>query len=371
MGDILKRYQAVRDALKRIYPKELSGNQARHLNTLASMVSGIVASQSTSLPDIAGKTAVEPYNHRKPANRESRVKRFSRLLVKKTITQEIYFMPFAEILIAALAHMPLVLAIDGSAVGTGCTALMIGLVYHKRLLPLAWIVRDGKKGHFPEQIHLELLDLVKPLIPADAQVILAGDGEFDGVDYQKKVDLMGWKYVSRTATTIKLSTQDHEFSFEDMGRSIQPGEKLVAPLVAFSREEYGPVTAIAWWGRDYKEPIYLVTNIESVEQACTYYKKRFKIETFFSDQKSRGFYIHKSHVSDPDRLARLMIAASLAYYWIICLGVQAVRQKWHQVFHRKSRCDLSLFQIGLKALDYLLEEGLPIYFALELGGDAS
>jgi hypothetical protein len=36
------------------------------------------------------------------------------------------------------------------------------------------------------------------------------------------------------------------------------------------------------------------------------------IETFFSDQKSRGFNLHKSHVSDPARLARLLIAACLA-----------------------------------------------------------
>jgi hypothetical protein len=371
MGDTLKRYRAVRDALNKIYPKQLTGNQARHLNTLASMISGIVGSQSTNLPDIAGKTAVEPYNNQSPANRESRVKKFSRLLAKKSVTQETYFMPFAAILLAALAHMPLVLAIDGSAVGMGCTALMIGIVYHKRLLPLAWIVREGKKGHFPEQIHLELLDLVRSLIPADAQVVLVGDGEFDGVEYQKKANLMGWSYVSRTASTIKLSTEDHEFSFDEMGQSIQPGERLAAPLVSFSNEEYGPVTAIAWWGIGYKEPIFLVTNIETVELACMYYKKRFKIETFFADQKSRGFYLHKSHVSDPDRLARLMIAACLAYYWIICLGVEAVRKRWHHMFHRKSRCDLSLFQIGLKALDYLLDEGLPIYFALRLRGEAS
>lgn len=371
MGDILRRYRAVRDSLKKIYPKELTGNQARHLNTLASMISGIVGSQSTNLPSVAGKTAVGPYCNQKPANRESRVKRFSRLLVKKTITREIYFMPFAQILIAALARTPLVLAIDGSTVGSGCVALMIGVVYHKRLLPLAWIVREGKKGHFSEEVHLELIDLVQPLIPADAQLILLGDGEFDGVDYQKKVSLLGWKYVSRTAKTIKLSTEDHEFAFDEMGQSIQPGEKLAAPLVAFSKEEYGPVTAIAWWGKDCKEPIFLVTNIESVEQACLYYKKRFRIETFFSDQKSRGFYLHKSHLSDPARLSRLMIAACLAYYWIICLGVEAVRKKWHHLFHRKSRCDLSLFQIGLAALDYLLEEGLPITFDLKLQTEPS
>lgn len=367
MSDTQKRYRAVRNALKRMYPGDPKGNLARHLNTLASMIGGIVGSQSTNLPDVARKATVEPYANKKRANRESRVKRFSRWIDNERISQEIYFMPFAQILIAALAGMPLVLAIDGSAVGMGCTALVIGIVYKKRLFPLAWIVREGKKGHFPEEIHLELLDRVHSILPAEAQIILVGDGEFDGVDYQKTVNQWGWQYVSRTASTIMLSTEDHEFSFEDMACNLQAGETLVAPQVSFSREEYGPVTAIAWWGNGYKEPIFLVTNMESVEDACSVYKKRFKIETFFSDQKSRGFYLHKSHLSDPARLGRLMIAACLAYCWIICLGVEAVRQGWHTIFHRKHRCDLSLFQIGLNALEYLIEKGRAIPVAFNLG----
>jgi hypothetical protein len=32
-------------------------------------------------------------------------------------------------------------------------------------------------------------------------------------------------------------------------------------------------------------------------------------EIFFSDQKSRGFHIPKSHISDPQRLSRLLIVA--------------------------------------------------------------
>jgi len=39
------------------------------------------------------------------------------------------------------------------------------------------------------------------------------------------------------------------------------------------------------------------------------YAKRFRIETFFADQKSRGFHLHKSHVADPLRLSRLLMAA--------------------------------------------------------------
>ena len=48
---------------------------------------------------------------------------------------------------------------------------------------------------------------------------------------------------------------------------------------------YGPVLAIAAWDREYKEPIYLVTNMELADEAYYWYSKRYRIETFFSDEK--------------------------------------------------------------------------------------
>ena len=87
-----------------------------------------------------------------------------------------------------------------------------------------------------------------------------------------------------------------------------------------THQKYGPVTAVAWWYEDQDEPIFLVTNFISMSKACDYYAMRFTIETFFSDQKSRGFNIHKSHLSCPQRLSRLLYASCLAYLWIIFFG---------------------------------------------------
>ena len=91
------------------------------------------------------------------------------------------------------------------------------------------------------------------------------------------------------------------------------------------------------------------------------------IETFFSDQKSRGFQLDRSHLSDPERVQRLMFAAGLAYLWVLDLGTVAQEDAWLPVIHRSHRCDLSLFQLGLRLLDYLLnyDQPIPSSFALE------
>jgi len=81
-----------------------------------------------------------------------------------------------------------------------------------------------------------------------------------------------------------------------------------------TKKKCGPVTAIAWWGEDHEEPLFLVTNFRSASKACEYYSMRFTIETFFSDQKSRGFNIDKSHLSSPQ---------VSAWPWVIKLPCRA------------------------------------------------
>lgn len=189
---------------------------------------------------------------------------------------------------------------------------------------------------------------------------LANEG-ISGTTLQATVEGYGWYYVCRTAKNTILCEEGEGFAFEEL--DIQPGELISLPEVTFTRQAYGPVHAIAWWEKGYKEPLYLVTNLELAEEACYWYTKRFRIETFFSDQKSRGFNLHKSHLSDPARLARLMIAACLAYIWVVYLGVLAKRDGWVKIIHRT---DLSLFQLGLSLLEHCLNERLLIPVAFKM-----
>ena len=86
MSDNLRQYRAIRDALTQGYPAEPTGHVARHLTTLAALISGIVASKSTQLPKVAAHVP----DGTKP---ESRVKRFARWLDNDHMLEEAYFLP--------------------------------------------------------------------------------------------------------------------------------------------------------------------------------------------------------------------------------------------------------------------------------------
>jgi hypothetical protein len=353
MSDNLRRYRAIRNALRQAYPTSPTGNFARHLQTLAALISGIVGSKSTQLPTLATKVP----DGTKP---ESRVKRFARWIDNERILEEMYFLPYAEILLTHLALETLVLVMDGSVVGRGCAALMIHVIYKGRALPLAWRVRQGPKGHFPEDLHIALVDLMRACLPEGTQVVFLGDGEFDGTTLQETLNDAGWFYACRTAQSTVATWEGETFRLDTLGACSKPGTLIALKEVKFTRDAYGPVMVLSCWAKGYQEPLYMVSNMDAPEEACRYYQKRFRIETFFSDQKSRGFHLHKSHISDPQRLARLLIAACLAYIWIVYLGSVCARDGWISIIHRMKRCDVSLFQLGLRLLEYFLNEELPI-----------
>jgi hypothetical protein len=49
-------------------------------------------------------------------------------------------------------------------------------------------VRQCPKGHCPEALHIERVELVSDLIPEGTKVVFLGDGEFDGTDLQKTMN---------------------------------------------------------------------------------------------------------------------------------------------------------------------------------------
>ena len=351
MSDNLRRYRAIKAGFAQLFETPPVGRHAQYLTVLTALVCGIVGSQHTHLSAIAAKFP----SH---ATRESRIKRFTRFLGNDHIAPDVLFAPFARAVLRSLAHRPLVLVIDGSQVGKGCMALVISVVYHGRALPLAWQVVKAAKGHLAQEEHLALVRGVQPLVPVGASVVFVGDGEFDGTQLLAQLTAFGWQYVCRTAKNTHLWLGDDRTSFDNL--ALTPGDLVVIANTVFQRTEYGPITAIAVWETDADHPLYLVTTLDLAGEALAYYRTRFRIETLFSDHKTRGFRLDKSHLTDPARLGRLLLATCVAYLWLVYLGTTALLEGWSHIIHRTDRCDLSLFALGLRLLDHFLEKAMPI-----------
>lgn len=357
MSDNHRIYRRIESKLKQLFPKQLTANQVRHMSTLSAMITGIVQGKSCGFEAMARKIPT--------TNQVASVeKKFVRFVQNDNVTYDLFFLPFITIILQQMSQSgPLILAMDGSVTGRKCMTLMVSLIYNNRAIPIAWVTVKGSKGHLSEDVHLELLNKVKPLIPDGTAVIFLGDGEFDGIRLQAAInDEESWEYVCRTAKNRLIDDGGDSYSLRDV--VLVSGLRIDIPNVKVTADRYGPVLVIIWWGKKYKEPIYLVTNMKCAEEACRWYTYRFIIETFFSDQKSRGFNLQKSHLSSPKRVERLLIASCMAYIWMIYLGLLAIKNKVLPEIHRRGRCDLSLFQLGLRYLERILNQNMEIPFEL-------
>jgi hypothetical protein len=354
MTDSQRVYTKVLQVLKKLMPKHKQG----HVVTLAMMISGIVQSGKAQLSAMS----LEVPHPAKPKGLE---KRFRRWVKNENVEKNFYYLPYARLLLAHLSNHPLTLVLDGSSVGRGCMAIMVCVVYRQRALPLAWLVYKGKKGHTTAERHIAVLAQLLPLLPDEAEVILLGDGEYDNPDLLSWIENeTEWTFVVRSAANVLITHGKLQYPLAELAA---PNTQTTASHVLFTAQEYGPVHAIAWWDEAYDKPIYLITNLANPQQACTYYQRRALIETLFSDQKSRGFHIHKSHLADPDRVARLLLASSLAYLWLIYLGLFVTdRENLRSLIDRTDRTDKSLFRLGYDWLKFALRRGKPFEVAFHL-----
>lgn len=166
MTDSQRVYTKVLQTLKKRMPTYKQG----HVVTLAMMVTGIVLSSKAQLSALSLEI---PY----PAKPKSLEKRRRRWVKNENVDKNFYYLPYARLLLQHLSTHPLRLVLDGSSVGRGCMTIMVCVIYRQRALPLAWRVYEGKKGHTTAERHIAVLAHRRPLMPAEAEVILLGDGE--------------------------------------------------------------------------------------------------------------------------------------------------------------------------------------------------
>jgi hypothetical protein len=324
------RYRVYTKVLK-VLKEMLRLSHPGHLLTLAMLIAGIVVSRKAQLSAVSAETATK-------AKDKSTEMRLRRWVKHNSIDTDVIYMPFAQQIMEALSALPLILVMDGSQIGRGCMVLMVSVLYQKRALPLCWIVYKGKKGHTTAQRHIEALTKVLPLIPANTSVVLLGDAEYDTTEMILWVkQQQNWDFVLRTSPQIYVQEGSQSQPISDY--SLAKGQVFQRHHVGFTQQSAVSLNLVGWWSSRYEGPLYLVTNLDNGYQACRYYRRRFQIETFFSDQKSRGFHLHKSHLSDPARLSRLLLAACLAYLWMVCQGLLVITQKKVGLIDRTDRID--------------------------------
>lgn len=183
MRDGSRVFSALKKSLAHLFPK-MEGHQASHFGTLLHMITGMVVSKHCHLPRVTGKVQSN-------IKEESQIKNFKRWLSNKSINGNLYYLPFLDRPLSTLINDNIKIIIDGIVVGKDSASLMASIVYQNRSIPIAWLVAEGRKGHFSKEYHVKILKLLKSILPANIEITIIGDGEFDNVEFLETIEEYG------------------------------------------------------------------------------------------------------------------------------------------------------------------------------------
>ena len=88
--------------------------------------------------------------------------------------------------------------------------------------------------------------------------------------------------------------------------------------------------------------------------------KRLHIEQSFRDDKSGGFDLDASRLTDPKRLDTLLLALAIAVLWMYALGEKVLTDKQRRTIDPGYKRQHSVFQLGWRYLHRALSCGVPL-----------
>lgn len=333
---------------------------------MAWFICGIFQSDAVQLPKVARKI---PFPHLGRKRRlPSATRRLERLVENPNVRVRDWFDPTARDWLHYIArtHGTIRLIADGTKVGGGHQLLIIAVVFHRRAIPICWTWVPAARGHSSAYKQLALLNHVRALLPPHASVFLVGDSEFGAVDVMRQLDAWHWWYVLRQKANHQI--QWAEQPWQNFGAVITtPGQSLWLGRGRLTQAHAFRVQLLAHWAKGETEAWLLATNLTDRALSLKTYGGRMRIEEMFGDFKGHGFDLEQTHLHHYARLSRLTLAVALLYSWLLDVGRKAIKNGLRQWVDRHDRRDLSIFQIGLRLIDWRLTNGLSIAFQCAMG----
>jgi hypothetical protein len=224
-----------------------------------------------------------------------------------------------------LRHLGHLLLVIDRTEWKGRNLFVASLILGKRALPVYWVLLDKQgSSNLGEQ-----KKFLKPLLKLlkSYPIVIIGDREFHSVQLAAWLDERGIAFILRQkkSTSIQLEGTTEYQPLKSL--QIKPGSKQFFSNVYHTQtHKLGAFNLATRWKRPYKkkkmkEPWYLLTNLDSLEKALSFYGARFGIEAMFKDCKTGGYNMEKTKVSEPRFLA-LVLLITIAYSLTIIRGQQ-------------------------------------------------
>ena len=106
--------------------------------------------------------------------------------------------------------------------------------------------------------------------------------------------------------------------------------------------------------REGKIEFVIIASFRPDPLALAKYKDRWQTETMFKAFKSGGFNFEDTHLTDPERLAKLIALVCVAFIWVYLIGISRNNSVNSIKIKKHGRKAYSLFKFGLMFIAHAL-----------------
>jgi len=214
--------------------------------------------------------------------------------------------------------------------GRKINLLVIGLLYKDVFIPLVWKDLE-KKGNSNTKERLNLIDQLlewwqKSDVPLP-QLYLAGDREFIGFLWLRGLEERKVKFVMRIRANSKIILW-----YKGKIKDKKLGLKLIRRYLSWCGKDHVEavlegdyIVKLSIFDNDSTRAkadfIYIMTNMDDIEMASIFYRKRYKIEVCFKHLKSCGFNLEDLKMEGGHKVDLVFGVLNVLYLMAIEKGI--------------------------------------------------
>src|SRR5919109_1266470 len=223
------------------------------------------------------------------------------------------FVPLLAWVVGQWEGTQLALALDATTLGTRFTVLVLSVVYRGCAIPVAWTVLAATAKH-----------AWRRAIPRAWTVIVLADRGLYARWLFRRITRLGWHPFLRinTGGTFRPTGQVRGVPLKTLVPA--PGTTWQGTGIAFKgRNRQLHCTLLACWEAGYKDPWLILTDLPPEASTACWYGLRAWIEQGFKITKRAGWQWQRTHMTQPERAARLWLAVAVATLWLLSVGGEA------------------------------------------------
>lgn len=243
---------------------------------------------------------------------------------------------------------PLTIAIDRTEWQLGkswVNILVLSVSYENLSLPLFWTVID-EKGCSDDTERKAILEKFIDEFGEESIRFVTADREFCSKEWLSFLSRKKISYRLRIKANYQITNSKGEFiRASKLCRTLKVNERreLKGRRKLWNEEVY-----VAICKKEDGDNV-LVISSETSSKILLEYGERWKIETLFGILKTRGFRLEDTHLTEIERVSKLLSLLTIAVSWAILAGELEVAQKPLKT-KKHGNLEKSIFRLGFEVL---------------------